>query len=151
MLRTGHDCIINSKMAAALSRVGELDSLKHTGSDIIQQSSCNYCLKYKCELQELTQELLSAKKIIQLLQEDNSISKDSTIARTLDDRSNTHVSSNLSSDWEVVTNKSRNPKRLKRIPHDQLPIPVIHLTNRYNTLHNLQNDTDTRFQTFAVI
>ena len=129
-------------MAAALSRVGEMDSLNCTKSYINQQSTCNYCFKYKCELEELTQELLSAKKIIQLLQEDRNTSKDPTTAIMSDDRINTHVSSNSSSDWKVVTDKSRKPKRLNRISHDQLPIPVIPITNRYNSLHNLQNDAE---------
>jgi hypothetical protein len=53
-------------MAAAMSRVGELGFLNSTESDINQQSDCIHCLKYKSELEELTQELLSAKKIIQL-------------------------------------------------------------------------------------
>ena len=82
-------------MATVLSRVGELVSLNYTESDVNQQSSCNYCFKYKCELEELTQELLSAKKIIQLLEEDRNTYKDPTAVRTSDDRSNSHVSSNL--------------------------------------------------------
>ena len=64
------------------------------------------------------------------------------MARMSDDRINTHVSSNSSSDWKVVTNKSRKLRRLNRISHDQLPIPVIPITNRYNSLHNLQNDAE---------
>jgi hypothetical protein len=121
-------------MAAVLSHVSELVPLNCTESDVNQQSSCNYCFKYKCELEELTQELLSAKKIIQLLQEDLNTYKDPTVARMSDDRSNSHVSSNLSSNWEIVTDKSRKPKKLNRISHDQLPIPVIPIKNHYNAL-----------------
>ena len=36
----------------------------------------------------------------------------------------------------------RKSKKGKRTTHDQLPIPVIPITNRYNALHNLQNDLE---------
>ena len=129
-------------MAATLSRVDELVSVNCTESDVNQQSSCNYCLKYKYELEELTQELLSAKKIIQLLQEDRNAYKDPTVSGTSEDRSNSHVSSNLSSNWEIVTDKSSKPNKLNITSHEQLPIPVIPITNRYNVLHNLQYDAE---------
>jgi hypothetical protein len=129
-------------MAAGLSHEGELVPHNYKESDVNQQFSCNYCFKYKCELKELTQEPLSAKKIIQLLQEDLNTYKDPTVTRTSDDRSNSHVSSYLSNNWEIVADKSINPKKLNRTSHGQLPIPVIPITNRYSALHNLQNDTE---------
>jgi len=57
-------------------------------SDVKQPPRCNSCFKNKCELEELTQELLTTKKIIQLLQEDLNTYKDPTSVRTSDDRSN---------------------------------------------------------------
>ena len=122
-----------------MSRVGELDFLTSAESDINQQSNCIHCLKYKSELEELTQELLPAKKIIQLLQEDRNTYKEPTTIIMSDDKKITHVSSNSSSNWKLVTDKSRKPKRLNRNTHDQFPIPVIPITNRYNSLYNLQN------------
>jgi hypothetical protein len=77
-----------------------------------------------------------------LLQEDLNTYKDPTVARPSEDRSNSHVSINLSSNWEIVTDISRKPKKLNRTSHDQLPIPVIPITNRYSTLHTLLNDAD---------
>jgi hypothetical protein len=43
--------------------------------------------------------------------EDISIPRDYTIARTSDDSSNTHMSNNLSNDWEIVTNKSKKTQK----------------------------------------
>jgi len=129
-------------MAAILSRVDESVSQSCKESDVKQQLSCNYCVKYKCELEELILELSSAKKIIQLLQEDQNTHNDPTIARTSEDGSNPHVSNELNNNWEIVTDKSRKLKKLNEISPDQLPIPTIPITNRYHALHNLQNDTE---------
>jgi hypothetical protein len=133
-------------MAAALSRVDELVSQNCTVSDVKQQSNCNDCVKYECELEELTQELSSAKKIIQLLQEELNTRIDPMVARTSTNGRHSYVSSNFSSDfnnnnWVIVTDKSRKPKKLNRTSLDQPPIPVKPLTNRYHALHNLQHDT----------
>jgi len=56
-----------------------------------------------------------------------------------DDRSNSFVSSKPNNDWEIVTNKSR---KSNRTTFEQLPIPVIPITNRFKALHNLQNDLE---------
>jgi hypothetical protein len=47
------------------------------------------------------------------------------------------VSSKLTNKWEIVTNKSR---KSNRTTHNQLPIPVKPITNRYSALRNLQNE-----------
>jgi len=52
------------------------------------------------------------------------------------------VSSKLRNNWETVTDKPRKSKKVNRTTHDQLPIPVIPITNCYNALHNLQNDLE---------
>ena len=126
-------------MAEELSCDCELATHNCKVGDKNQPFKCNSCFKYKCELEELTQRLIT-KKIIHLLQEDLNTSKDLTSARTTDDRSNSHVSSKLTNNWEIVTEESRKSRKSNRITYDQLPIPVIPITNHYNALHNLQND-----------
>jgi hypothetical protein len=49
------------------------------------------------------------------------------------------MSSKLTNNWEIVTDISI---KSNRTTHDQLPKPVIPITNRYNALHNLQNDLE---------
>jgi hypothetical protein len=82
------------------------------------------------------------KKIMQLLLEDLTTYKDPTSVRTSDDRSNSYVNSKLPNNWETITDKPRKPKKVNRTTHDQQLIPVIPTTNRYNALHNLQNDLE---------
>jgi len=57
-------------MADGLLCCGERLTQKEEDNALNQVSSCKSCMEYKCILKELTQELQSAKKIIQLLQED---------------------------------------------------------------------------------
>jgi len=57
-------------MAEGLSSDYELANHNCKISDANQLFRCNSCFKYKCELEELTEELLTTKKIIQLLQQD---------------------------------------------------------------------------------
>ena len=127
------------KMVEDLSRDYELATHNCKTGAVNQPLKCNSCFKYKCELEELTEELLTMKKIIQLLQEDLITYKDHTSARTSGNRSNAHVSSALTNNWEIVTDKSR---KSNRIIQEQLPIPVIPITNRFNALHNLHNDLE---------
>jgi hypothetical protein len=94
-------------VAEGLIRDCELSTHNCKVSDVKQPPSCSSCFKYKCELEELTQELLTTKKIMQLLQEDVNTYKDPTSVRMSDDRSNSHVSSKLPNNWETVTNKPR--------------------------------------------
>ena len=126
-------------MAEGLSRDCELAAHNCKISDVNQLFRCNSCWKYKCELEEMAGELITARKIIQLLQEDLNTSKDLMPSITSDERNNSHVNSKLTNKWGIVTDESR---KCNRIIHDQLPIPVIPITNRYNALHNLQNDLE---------
>ena len=57
-------------------------------NDVNQQSRCNSCLKYKCELEEMAEELISVRKIIQLLQDDLNTLKDLMLTSKSDERSN---------------------------------------------------------------
>jgi hypothetical protein len=57
-------------------------------SEVKQSHKCNTCIKYKGELEEITNELLTSKKIIQLLLEDLNTFKDPTPNA----RDNPHVS-----------------------------------------------------------
>ena len=87
----------------------------------------------------MIEELISARKTIQLLQEDLNTYKVLTPSSTPDERSNSHVGSKVTNNWEIVNDKSR---KSTRIMHDQLPISVIPITKWYNALHNLQNDLE---------
>ena len=57
VIKVAKKYMYNNKMAAILSRVDESVSQNCKESDVKQQSSCNYCVKYKCELEELILEL----------------------------------------------------------------------------------------------
>jgi hypothetical protein len=89
-------------------------------------------------LEELTEELITTKKIIQLLQEDLNPYKGLMSGRTSKERSNSYVSSNPINDWELLTDKSRKSNRTV----EQLPIPVISTTKCFNALNTLQNDLE---------
>jgi superfamily II helicase len=69
-------------MAAIQSGMNKLVSQNCAKSDVKQKLSCNSCVEYQCKLEELVLELSSAKKIIQLLQEDQNTYNDPTLART---------------------------------------------------------------------
>ena len=63
-------------MAEGLLSSREQPAQVEVNSVLNQTSLCKSCIEYQCTLEELTQELQSAKKIIQLLQEDINMSKD---------------------------------------------------------------------------
>jgi len=111
-------------------------------NDVKQKLSCNSCVEYQYKLEELVLELSSAKKIIQLLQEDQNTYNDPTLARTPEEGRNSHVSNELNNTWKIAIDKSRKFKKLNDTSTDQLPIPIIPITNRYHALHNLQNDAE---------
>ena len=69
-------------MAEGLSGHNELATHNYKISDVNQAFRCSSCFKYKCELEELTEELITMKKIIQLLQEDLNTCKCLKSART---------------------------------------------------------------------
>jgi hypothetical protein len=80
-----------------------------------------------------------------LLQEDTNTGEDPTLVRPSVNRSIPHVSTNIGNNWEIVADKSRKSSKLKKLNralHEQLPIPVILITNHYNTLYNLQNNAE---------
>jgi hypothetical protein len=126
-------------IADGLSRVCELAAHNYKVSDVNEPFSCSSCFKYKIDLEEMAEELITARKIIQLLQEDLNNYKDVTPPSTSDERSKSHMNSKRTNNWEIVTVKHR---KYTRVIHDQLPITVIPITNRYNALHNLQNDIE---------
>ena len=96
-------------MADLLSRVEECVSFNCTESDKIHQFSCPDCLKYKYELEKVNQELLSARKIIQLLQEDMNTGADS-----LNLTVNPQVSTSTSDNWELVADISNNSRKFRK-------------------------------------
>jgi hypothetical protein len=107
-----------------------------------QTSLCKSCIEYQCTLEELTQELQSAKKIIQLLQEDINMSKDHTsfAIPKFPCESNTPSISNNANSWKKVLHKTSKRINPHNFPHNQWPIPVISTSNRFDTLHNLKID-----------
>jgi len=99
-------------------------------------------MEYKGILEELTQELQSAKKIIQLLQEDVKMNKDqslSVILRFTCENNTTLVSVNESS-WKNALHKPSNQVNPHNSQINWLPIPVILTSNRFDILHNLETD-----------
>jgi lysophospholipase L1-like esterase len=113
--------------------------------------SCTNCLKYKYELEKVTQELLSARKIIQLLQEDINTDVDSTAVIT---SVNPHVSTNTNDNWELVAGITNNSKksRIHKNPNqtslEKYPISVVPITNRFDILYNLQNEVESTNDTW---
>ena len=108
-------------------------------------SSCNLFEEYKHRLEELTQELLSAKKIIQLLQEDVKVDKVMNATQTVSQhtvtqhpiKSNPQVS-NKADIWETVPNRSKRTGKLFNTTYYPMPIPVVPISNRFSVLHNPQ-------------
>jgi hypothetical protein len=136
------DTVDTDKMAELSSCVDECVSFNSTESDKTHQFSCTNCLKYKCELEKVTQELLTARKIIQLLQEDTITDADTTAIKP---SVNPHVSTNTSDNWELVTGVSNNSSKYRnrnRVAQEQFPIPVIPITNRFDALYNLEIDAE---------
>jgi hypothetical protein len=107
-----------------------------------QTSSCKSCIEYKCTLEDLTQELQSAKKIIQPLQEDINMSKDhpSSAIPRFPCESNTSSVSNNANSWKKVLHKTSKRINPHNSPNNQWPIPVILTSNCFDTLHNLKLD-----------
>jgi hypothetical protein len=116
-------------MADGLSRVCDFAAHNYKVSDVNQTFSCSSCFKYKSDLEEMVEELITARKIIQLLQKDLNNYKDLTLPSTSDERSNSHTNSKRTNNWEIVTDKRR---KSTRVIHDQLPIPVIPIANQYS-------------------
>lgn len=110
-------------------------------SDIKENNDCVCCSKLKLELEDALQELFSAKKIIELLQEDvNKLGHDIV--------STNEVATNFDLGFVTVNNKNR---RIKLLPdkcdnngitklQQSQPIPVIF--NKYAVLNDLQEDFD---------
>jgi len=129
-------------MADGLVCCGEQFKRTEGNSVLNQTSSCKSCTEYKSILEELTQELQSAKKIIQLLQEDVNMSRDhssSTIPRSPCEN-NTSLVSDSESSWKKVLHKSSNRVNPHNSANNQWPIPVISNSNRFDILHNLKFD-----------
>jgi hypothetical protein len=74
---------------------------------------------------------------IQLLQDDLNTFKGLMLTSPMKEA--THINNKLTNKWEIVTDKCSKPSRKLR---EQIPTPVIPITNRYNALHNLQNNPE---------
>ena len=108
----------------------------------IQQFECKSCMEYEIKLEALTQEILSSKKIIQLLQEDLKACKDQTSPTTTRHTSvcNATQVSDTANSWKEIVTKSRKTGDPSKTPSYQRPIPVIQTCNRFNTLQNLRSE-----------
>jgi hypothetical protein len=129
-------CCEKIKMTESLSRGHDLAAHNYEVCDVNHPLRYNTCWKYKSKLEEMAVELITTKKIIELLQEELNTYKDLTPPSTSQKVSNVYVNNNLTNKWEIVNDTSRKSSRIIR---DQQPIPVIAITNRYNALHNLEN------------
>jgi hypothetical protein len=110
-------------------------------SVINQTSQCNACKVYEDQIKLLTQELLSSKKIIQLLHEDLRTFKEPphvTNAEHQDKRNNPQVS-NSNSSWKTASTKTKYSSNLNKSNNCYKYISVVPITNCY-ILHNLQPD-----------
>jgi len=99
----------------------------------------------------VTNELLSTRKIIQLLQEDINTDVDST---TMNPSVNPHVSTTTNDNWKLVADLSNNPRKprklktLNRALQEQFPISVVPITNRFDTLYNLKINAESPSDTW---
>jgi hypothetical protein len=111
-------------------------------SALNQSSSCKSCIEYKCILEELTLELQSAKKIIQLLQEDVNTSRNhnSSAIPRFPCENNTSSVNNNASNWEIVLHKTSKRDNIHNSSNNWWPVPVISTSNRFDALHNLKTD-----------
>jgi len=126
-------------MADGSTSVCESVAFNYKLTNVNQPPKCSSCLKYKSEWEEVVEELVTAMKIIQLLQEDLNTYKDLKPPNILDVSSSIHWNSKSSVNWETVTGTSRKSTR-ERLK--QQHIPVILILNRYDVLHNLQSDVE---------
>jgi len=126
-------------MADGLTSVCESAAFQHKISNVNLPPKCSSCLKYKREWEEVVEELETAKKIIHLLQEDLNTYKDVMPPNILDVSSSIHLNSKSSVNWETDTGTSRKSTRER---HKHQHTPVIPISNRYDVLHNLQNDVE---------
>jgi hypothetical protein len=130
------------KMAERQLCFREQSAQVEVNSVLNQTSLCKSGIEYQCTLEELTQELQSAKKIIQLIQDDINKSKDHTsfaIPRSPGE-SNTSSVSNSANNWKKVLHKTNKRTDPLNSLNNQWPIPVISTSNRFDTLHNLKID-----------
>jgi len=82
-----------AKMAEVSASVCDLATLNYKVRSVNQPTECSSCLKYKREWEEKADELITAKKIIQLPQEDLNTYKDLTTPHVPDVRRTSHINS----------------------------------------------------------
>jgi hypothetical protein len=114
-----------------------------SGVSCAQNPVCNFCSGYLSEIASLNTEIQSARKIIQLLQDDLNGIKDQP---PWWERSITHANDapNNWNNWKTKAARTRisNPGNRRCLTRNTLlnqkPIPVIQTSNRFHVLHNLQ-------------
>lgn len=104
-------------------------------------SECESCLSMKRELQEMHEELCSARLIIKLLQTEGNIAN--TIDIAANQGRNHDSRKNNSSEWKLVSTSKAGVNRKTPVQQPQL-IPTI--INRYKVLDNLHTHSQTHQQ-----
>jgi hypothetical protein len=108
------------------------------GVSCAQKPVCKYCIGHLSEIALLSTELQSARKIIQLLQNDlnrikNQPPRNELTAPQVSDAPNS---------WKTIAARTSNSSNQRYFQKNTLnyqkPIPVIQTTNRFHVLHNLQ-------------
>ena len=89
-------------------------------------------------MEELFLELASAKKIIQLLQEEQSVYRDPTAEETTEEGHNPRVSNELNNHWMTNTNKSRKIKQVNSYRNVQ----QIKTHNRFQVIEQFRDYSD---------
>src|SRR5215469_9471821 len=128
-------------MAAVESREEKSFQQKCKKSDVNQSFSCASCIEYQYKLNELELELKSVNKIIQLLRNERVATQDGISVK----RNTSSVNNYLNNPWVIVAGKCKTSKtstNVSDLSPELFPIPTILTTNRYQILHNLQDDIE---------
>ena len=125
-------------MAAVRERNDESVPHINTESYLKLKLDCKSCIEYQYKLEELFLELASAKKVIQLLQEEQSVYSDPTAEETTEEGHNPRVSNELNNHWVTNTSKSRKIKQVNSYPNVQ----QIKTHNRFQVLEQFRDYSD---------
>jgi hypothetical protein len=108
------------------------------GVSCAQKPVCKYCSGYLSEIASLNTELQSARRIIQLLQDDPNGIKNQPPWSEL----TAPQVSDAPNSWKTIAARTSNPGNQRYLPknilNNQKLIPVIQTSNRFHVLRNLQ-------------
>lgn len=128
-------------MADSVVFSGVSSHILSNNKDKISEYDCNKCRIYEKQLQEALEELESARKIIDILQNELHISTiETACANDLDAM---HVGSDQSNtkEWTLVSSKNYTVKpNITHICETTSPDQLVMTTNRFTPLGNLQTN-----------